>query len=74
VLQWLVRLKNADLERTIHVFVLSGSAPFLTHSLLNPALDSVDALHIASVLVIAIGVGYLMAERLRPSDRQRKGA
>ena len=66
VLQTLVRLKCAGLERFIHILVLSGSAPVVVRSYFGMDLNARGVVHIVAVLVISISAGYLLADRIRP--------
>lgn len=66
VLQTLVRPKNETAERLAHLIVLSGSAGFAVRFYFGTDLSLVAVVHIAAVLACSIGVGYLLADRVRP--------
>jgi hypothetical protein len=70
-LQALVRLKNPGAERFAHILVLSGSAPIVVPSYFGDALTAVGVVNVVAVLVVAIGVGYLLAGRVRPQARRQ---
>lgn len=70
-LQTLVRLKDPNIERFAHIFVLSGSAPIMVRSFYGYDLTAVGVMHVVAVLVISIGIGYLLADRVRPQTRQQ---
>jgi len=65
VLQALVRLKNGGLERFLHILVLSGSSPIAVRSYFGMDLAALGVVHVGAVLVISIGLGYLLADRVR---------
>jgi hypothetical protein len=64
-LQALVRLKNPGVERFAHILVLSGSAPIAVRFHFGMDLSTLGLLHVVAVLVISIGVGYVVADRVR---------
>ena len=70
----LVRLKDPLVERYVHMFVLSGSAPVVVRSYFGNNLTGVGVVNVIAVLVVAIGVGYLLAERVRPRTRAQGSA
>ena len=70
LLQTLVRLKSAGLERFAHIVVLSGSAPIAVRFYFGMDLAALGVVHVVAVLVISIGVGYLLADRVRPQFRR----
>lgn len=63
-LQKFVRLRHPGVERLVHILVLSGSSPFVVRSYFGPDLTIAGAVHVAAVLAISIGIGYLLAERI----------
>jgi hypothetical protein len=69
-LQTLVRMKSPQVERFAHILVLSGSAPFAVRFYFGGDLSVVGAVHVAAVVAICIGVGYLLADRVRPQVRE----
>ena len=71
-LQTLVRMKDPGIERLTHVFVLAGSAPIMVGSYYGSDLGAVGVVHVAAMLTVSIGIGYLLAERVRP-HRHRQG-
>lgn len=69
-LQTIVRMKNPAVERFAHILVLSGSAPFAVRFYFGGELGIVGVVHVAAVLAICVGVGYLLADRVRPQIRE----
>jgi len=69
-LQALVRLKSSGVERFAHILVLAGSAPIAVRFYFGAELGALGVLHVVAVLVISIGVGYLLADRVRPRFRR----
>jgi hypothetical protein len=65
VLEAAIRFRNVELERAIHVFVLAGSAPIVVRLFFGLALGAVELLHVIAVLITSIGVGSLLADRVR---------
>ena len=63
-----VRLKNPAVEQFVQVFVLSGSAPIVIRAFFGPDLDVAGTVHIAALLAAAVGVGIVLAERVRPRN------
>lgn len=73
-LQALVRLKNPGIERLAHILVLSGSAPFVVRSYFGNDLTAAGIVHVMAVLVVSIGVGYLLADRIRAGSQRQDSA
>jgi hypothetical protein len=72
-LQVLVRVKNNNLERLVHILVLSGTAPTLVRVSFGRDLGALAVVHVAALLTISIGFGYWLAEQVRPTPA-RPGA
>ena len=68
-LQVLIRFKNEQTERFAHIVVLSGSAPFVVRSYFGKDLTIVGVAHIAALLALSVGAGYLLAHPIRPLVR-----
>src|SRR5699024_9627146 len=66
VLNAAVRLKNVGFERFVHVFVLAGSAPVAVRTYFGSDLGALGLVHVMAVLIVSIGVGYLVADRIWP--------
>ena len=63
-----VRPKNPQLLRAAHIVVLSGSAPVMVRVFFGSELTWPTLVHFVAVLVISIGVGYWLADRIRPGS------
>ena len=70
VVQVVARSNRPDIDRVVQILVLSGSAPFAVRLYIGDDLTMAVTLHSAAVLAIAIGLGYLLAHRVRPVERK----
>lgn len=73
-LQTLVRLENPGIERLAHILVLSGSAPIVVRSYFGNDLTAAGVVNVMAVLAVSIGVGYLLADRVRPRPPRQDSA
>jgi hypothetical protein len=65
-LHLLVRTKSPEVERLLHILVLAGSAPIVVRAYFGTDLPALVVVHVVAVLATSIGVGYWLAEQVRP--------
>jgi hypothetical protein len=68
VLQALVRLTHAGLERFIHILVLAGGAPIVSRWFFGELTTS-SMVHVGATMAMSIGFGYLLADLVRVRHR-----